>query len=147
MRKKIEQNSVLFIHAQKVCYAAIEKNPANANDKKEGNQVSKRNKKEVPKHGVANNIKGKKVASKSKVGRGKPKRDDDSEGTPEGNNRMMRRTTRIMHIIKKRLRTTLRQRTKTNMREGRWRRLWTEQLWIRALTRRRRRRRTTTTTL
>ena len=39
----------------------------------------------MPKRGVANNIKGKKVASTSKVGRGKPKRDDDSEGTPEGN--------------------------------------------------------------
>ncbi len=39
----------------------------------------------MPKHVVANNIKGKKVASKSKVGRRKPKRDNDSEGTPEGN--------------------------------------------------------------
>jgi hypothetical protein len=69
----------------KVRNAAIEKNPANANNKKQGKQQSKRNKKEVPKRGVANNINGKKVASTSKVGRGKPKRDDDSEGTPEGN--------------------------------------------------------------
>ena len=69
----------------KVRNAAIEKNPANANNKKQGKQQSKRNEKEVPKRGVANNIKGKKVASTSKVGRGKPKRDDDSEGTPEGN--------------------------------------------------------------
>jgi hypothetical protein len=69
----------------KVRNAAIDKDPANANDKKQGKQQSKRNEKEVPKCGVANNIKGKKVASKSKLGRGKPKRDDDSEGTPEGN--------------------------------------------------------------
>jgi hypothetical protein len=55
----------------KVHNAAIEKNSANSNDKKQGKQQSKRNEKEVPKHGVANNIKGKKVASKRKVGRGK----------------------------------------------------------------------------
>jgi hypothetical protein len=41
----------------KVCNAAIEKNPANANNKKQGKQQSKRNEKEVPKRGVANNIK------------------------------------------------------------------------------------------
>jgi hypothetical protein len=69
----------------KVRYAATEKNPANANNKKQGKQQSKRNEKEAPKRGVANNINSKKVASTSKVGRGKPKRDDDCEGTPEGN--------------------------------------------------------------
>ncbi len=106
----------------KVCNATMEKNPANVYNKKHGKQQSKRNKTEVPKCSVANNIKVKKVASKSKVGRGKPRKDNDSEGTPEGNKRMTR-TMRIMNIMKKRRKTSSRQRTKTNMREDGWRRL------------------------
>ncbi len=51
----------------------------NAYNKKQGKQRSNRNEKEVPKRGVANNIKGKKVGS------GMLKRDNDSDGTPEGN--------------------------------------------------------------
>jgi hypothetical protein len=79
----------------------------NAINKKQGKQQSKRNEKEVPaKRGVANNIKGKRVASKSKVGGRKPKRDNNSEGTPEGNTADLRRTTRIMNIMKKRRKTT-----------------------------------------
>ena len=70
----------------------------------------------MPKHGVANNIKGKKVASKNKVGRGKPKRETMTLKGHQKATKRMRRTTRIMNIIKKRLKTTLRQRTKTNMR-------------------------------
>jgi hypothetical protein len=129
----------------KVRNAAIEKNPANANNKKQGKQQSKRNEKEVPNVVLQTTSKVRRWQAQARWIEGSQKETMTLKGHQKATKRMLRRTTRIVKIMKKRRKRTLRQRTKTNMRVGGWRRFWTEQLWIQALTKRRRRTTRTTT--